>query len=58
MERRSHEQTGLFRNAVLTEGHVVDGDTVRPFYGASDRIVCGVRLSLQEIHQSLRFAAV
>jgi predicted GH43/DUF377 family glycosyl hydrolase len=31
----------------------VDGDTVILYYGASDSVICGARLSIQEILKSL-----
>lgn len=49
-----YERTGFFGNVVFTNGHVVDGDTVTLYYGASDSVICGARLSIQEILQSLR----
>jgi predicted GH43/DUF377 family glycosyl hydrolase len=52
-----YERTGFFGNVVFTNGHVVDGDTVTLYYGASDSVICGARLSLQEILQTLRSAA-
>ena len=53
-----YERTGFFGNVVFTNGHVVDGDTVTLYYGASDSVICGARLSLQEILQSLRSPAL
>ena len=52
-----YERTGFFGNVVFTNGHVVDGDTVTLYYGASDSVICGARLSLQEILQTLRSPA-
>jgi predicted GH43/DUF377 family glycosyl hydrolase len=49
-----YERTGFFGNVVFTNGHVVDGDTVTLYYGASDSVICGARLSLQEILHTLR----
>ena len=49
-----YERTGFFGNVVFTNGQVVDGDTVTLYYGASDSVICGARLSIQEILQSLR----
>jgi predicted GH43/DUF377 family glycosyl hydrolase len=49
-----YERTGFFGNVVFTNGHVVDGDTVTVYYGASDSVICGARLSLQEILRTLR----
>jgi len=48
-----YEKTGFFGNVVFTNGHVVDGDTITMYYGASDEIVCGARLSIEEILASL-----
>jgi predicted GH43/DUF377 family glycosyl hydrolase len=39
---------------VFTNGHLVEGDTVTIYYGASDSVICGARLSLREILQTLR----
>jgi predicted GH43/DUF377 family glycosyl hydrolase len=49
-----YEQTGFFGNVVFTNGHVVDGDTVTIYYGASDTVICGARLSISAILDSLR----
>jgi beta-1,2-mannobiose phosphorylase / 1,2-beta-oligomannan phosphorylase len=49
-----YERTGFFGNVVFTNGHVVDGDTVTLYYGASDSVICGARLSVQEILRTLR----
>jgi beta-1,2-mannobiose phosphorylase / 1,2-beta-oligomannan phosphorylase len=49
-----YERTGFFGNVVFTNGHVVDADTVTLYYGASDSVICGARLSLQEILRTLR----
>lgn len=48
-----YEQTGFFGNVVFTNGHYVDGDTIHLYYGASDEVICGATLSIQEILQSL-----
>jgi len=49
-----YEQTGFFGNVVFTNGHVVDGDTITLYYGASDTVVCGATLSIAEILSSLK----
>jgi len=49
-----YERSGFFGNVVFTNGHVVDGDTVTLYYGASDSVICGARLSIQEILQTFR----
>jgi predicted GH43/DUF377 family glycosyl hydrolase len=48
-----YEQAGFFGNVVFTNGHLVDGDTVTLYYGASDSVICGARLSIREILNSL-----
>jgi predicted GH43/DUF377 family glycosyl hydrolase len=52
-----YERTGFFGKVVFTNGHVVDGETVTIYYGASDSVICGARLSIQEILQTLRSPA-
>jgi predicted GH43/DUF377 family glycosyl hydrolase len=49
-----YEQTGFFGNVVFTNGHVVDGDTITMYYGASDEIVCGATMSISEVLGSLK----
>jgi predicted GH43/DUF377 family glycosyl hydrolase len=49
-----YEQTGFFGNVVFTNGHVVDGDTIALYYGASDTVVCGAHLSISEILAALK----
>ena len=49
-----YERTGFFGNVVFTNGHLVDGDTLTIYYGASDSVICGARFSLEEILRSLR----
>lgn len=48
-----YEQTGFFGNVVFTNGHILDGDTVTVYYGASDEVICGARFSIQAILDSL-----
>ncbi len=52
-----YERTGFFGNVVFTNGHVLDGDTLTLYYGASDSVICAARLSIQAILQTLREAA-
>ena len=49
-----YEHTGFFGNVVFTNGHLVDGDTVTIYYGASDSVICGARFSMREILDTLR----
>jgi predicted GH43/DUF377 family glycosyl hydrolase len=44
-----YELSGFFGNVVFTNGHVVDGDTITIYYGASDEFVCGAKFSIKEI---------
>jgi predicted GH43/DUF377 family glycosyl hydrolase len=53
MEPREHyEQNGFFGNVVFTNGHLVNGDVVRLYYGSSDEVICGAEFSIQEIFDS------
>jgi predicted GH43/DUF377 family glycosyl hydrolase len=38
---------------VFTNGHTVEGDQVRVYYGASDRVVCAADFSLGDLLGSL-----
>jgi predicted GH43/DUF377 family glycosyl hydrolase len=49
-----YERTGFFGNVVFTNGHVVDGDVVTLYYGASDTVICGARFSLGQILDALQ----
>ncbi len=44
-----YEQTGFFGNVVFTNGHIVKGDTIQMYYGASDEHVCQADFSIKEI---------
>ena len=44
-----YERTGFFGNVVFTNGHLVDGDEITMYYGASDEVVCGAKLSIEGI---------
>lgn len=48
-----YEQTGFFGNVVFTNGHIVDGDSVSVYYGASDEHVCLANFSIKEILKTL-----
>lgn len=48
-----YELKGFFGNVVFTNGHLVNGDTIRMYYGASDEVICGADLSIREILNSL-----
>lgn len=48
-----YELTGFFGKVVFTNGHVVEGDKVTVYYGASDEVICGVVFSLKALLASL-----
>ena len=48
-----YEQEGFFGNVVFTNGHLVDGDRLSLYYGASDTVICGADLSIKEIIKTL-----
>jgi predicted GH43/DUF377 family glycosyl hydrolase len=52
-----YERIGFFGNVVFTNGHVVDGDTLTLYYGASDSVICAASLSIQTILKTLRETA-
>ena len=49
----TYEQTGFFGNVVFTNGHYVNGDDIYMYYGASDEVICGTRLSISQILSTL-----
>tara|TARA_R110000868_G_scaffold83058_6_gene234723 strand:- start:14866 stop:15915 length:1050 start_codon:yes stop_codon:yes gene_type:complete len=49
----TYEQTGFFGNVVFTNGHIVDGDTIQMYYGASDEHVCLANFSINKILKTL-----
>jgi predicted GH43/DUF377 family glycosyl hydrolase len=48
-----YEKNGFFGGVIFTNGHVVDGDEITVYYGASDSVVCGARFSIREILATL-----
>ncbi len=44
-----YEQTGFFSNVVFTNGHVIDGDRITMYYGASDEVICMATGSIDEL---------
>jgi beta-1,2-mannobiose phosphorylase / 1,2-beta-oligomannan phosphorylase len=49
-----YELNGFFGNVVFTNGHIVKGDTIQLYYGASDEVICGAKLSIEMIMRSLK----
>lgn len=48
-----YERNGFFGNVVFTNGHIVDGDMLTLYYGASDSVICGARFSINQILKTL-----
>ncbi len=48
-----YELTGFFGNVVFTNGHIVDGDKITIYYGASDEVICGAVFSIEQILSGL-----
>jgi predicted GH43/DUF377 family glycosyl hydrolase len=44
-----YELSGFFGNVVFTNGHYVEGDTIYMYYGSSDEVICGAKLSIDQI---------
>ena len=53
----AYEQKGFFGHVVFTNGHLVEGDTIKLYYGASDEVICGAVFSIQKILTSLHVKA-
>ncbi len=50
----AYEKTGFFGNVVFTNGHLVNGDEITMYYGASDEVICGAKLSIEKILSGLK----
>ena len=48
-----YEKEGFFGNVVFTNGHLVDGDKITLYYGASDSVICAADMSIKAILKSL-----
>ena len=49
----TYELKGFFGNVIFTNGHIVNGDKITMYYGASDEVICGAVLSIKEILEHL-----
>ncbi|GJM35200.1 MAG: glycosidase [Saprospiraceae bacterium] len=49
-----YEKLGFFSNVVFTNGHLVNGDNIILYYGASDQVICGATLSIESILLDLK----
>jgi beta-1,2-mannobiose phosphorylase / 1,2-beta-oligomannan phosphorylase len=47
-----YEKTGFFGNVIFTNGHIVNGNTITIYYGASDEVICGATFSINGILNS------
>lgn len=48
-----YELTGFLGNVIFTNGHLVHGDKITIYYGASDKYVCMAEISVFDIFQLL-----
>lgn len=48
-----YELSGFFGNVVFTNGHLVDGDEITLYYGASDQVICGAKISIEDLLSDL-----
>ena len=53
-----YEKNGFFGGVVFTNGHVVRGDEITLYYGASDTVICGARGSISGLLDSVRSGCV
>ena len=44
-----YERNGFLGNVIFTNGHIVQGDTIKLYYGASDSVICQAEFSVSEI---------
>lgn len=51
--KEEYEKVGFFGDVVFTNGHLVDGDNLTIYYGASDEVICGAEFSISRILESL-----
>jgi predicted GH43/DUF377 family glycosyl hydrolase len=49
-----YEKKGFFGSVVFTNGHIVDGDTITIYYGASDEVICTATFSIEAILDTLK----
>lgn len=49
----AYEKVGFFGEVIFTNGHVIDGDDIHMYYGASDEHVALATLSISEILKTL-----
>lgn len=50
----AYEVNGFFGNVIFTNGHIVRGDEVTLYYGASDEVICAGKMSIEKIVTTLK----
>ncbi len=48
-----YEKNGFLGQVIFTNGHIVRGDEITFYYGASDEVICGATMSVSTIINSL-----
>ena len=48
-----YELNGFFGNVVFTNGHIINGDEIILYYGASDEVICRATFSIKDILSTL-----
>lgn len=49
-----YEKTGFFGEVIFTNGHIIDGDKIKMYYGAADEFVGLATFSIKEILKTLK----
>jgi len=48
-----YEMNGFFGSVIFSNGHIVRNDEITIYYGASDQVICVVKMSINDILKSL-----
>ena len=54
----NYEIHGFYGNVIFSNGHIVEGDKIVMYYGASDEVICRAQFSIIEILQSLNVEVI
>lgn len=49
-----YEMNGFFGSVIFSNGHIVLGDEITIYYGASDQVICAVKMSIRQILENLK----
>jgi len=52
--KEDYEKEGFFGNVVFTNGHLVKGEELIIYYGAADKYVCGGKVKISDILNSIK----